>query len=222
MEDVDAPMDFLNRIKKEMTEGMVRGVLEHAGYFVTDFGIEKIVPGLSSLTQAEYLSSPLPDALRTHPDFIVRTRDQRELQLVEVKYRQDWGAEVLDCCREQVRLHRALVLVSINAGAGDPRGYDSPARFLRACRLRWQDERLQVELRTPKRSFAWHDVEGLSEERNLWWQMTPLSEIFPQLNEQECKTILRAAVEAIRGILDTAGDRPASNLPQTAPASDVA
>jgi hypothetical protein len=40
-------MDFSNRLKKEMSEGIVRAVLEDAGYLVTDFGIEKLIPGLN-------------------------------------------------------------------------------------------------------------------------------------------------------------------------------
>ncbi|QSB45842.1 hypothetical protein IDJ81_07110 [Tsuneonella flava] len=37
-------MNFASRLKKEMSEGIVRAVLEHACCRVTDFGIEKAVP----------------------------------------------------------------------------------------------------------------------------------------------------------------------------------
>nr|WP_279196851.1 hypothetical protein [Ralstonia mannitolilytica] len=38
-------MDFENRIKKEMTEGIVKAILEDAGYRVIDSGIEKVSIG---------------------------------------------------------------------------------------------------------------------------------------------------------------------------------
>ncbi|MBU9391491.1 hypothetical protein KTE71_28780, partial [Burkholderia multivorans] len=43
-------MSFTSRIKKEMTEGIVRAILEDAQYRVIDSGIEKVLRELSCLT----------------------------------------------------------------------------------------------------------------------------------------------------------------------------
>ncbi|WP_104565282.1 hypothetical protein [Ralstonia mannitolilytica] len=51
-------MDFENRIKKEMTEGIVKAILEDAGYRVIDSGIEKIIRELSCMSSFEYAKLP--------------------------------------------------------------------------------------------------------------------------------------------------------------------
>lgn len=196
-------MPFARRLKKEMSEGMVRAVLEHAGYVVTDTGIEKLLSGLNCLTGAAYLDLDFPLALRKLPDFVVMTPDHREKHLVEVKYRSDWNTDIFSAMREQVVHFREIILISINAKAKDPRGYNGPSRYLRCCSLRYMAGTYQVELRGREGAdLAWHDVTGLSDHESLWWQMVPLTEKFPRFNEETCKGSLREAVDAIRGILD--------------------
>lgn len=59
-EEMTVSMSFTSRIKKEMTEGIVRAILEDAQYRVIDSGIEKVLRELSCLTSAEYGGSWLP------------------------------------------------------------------------------------------------------------------------------------------------------------------
>ncbi|MBO9519442.1 MAG: hypothetical protein J7493_15375 [Porphyrobacter sp.] len=221
-------MDFSNRLKKEMSEGIVRAVLEDAGYRVTDFGIEKLVPGLNRHTRKQYEALAFPTTIRKLPDFIVTAGDEQSKQLVEVKYRTAWQLEVLSDLREQVEAMREIVLVSFNASAPNPRGFiDSPARFLRCCRLRCEDGRYEAELRgrdAPGR--AWYSVDSLGSDDALWWQMSPLREVFPQLREQERQLSLRSAVKAISGILHEVNEDPAgtaqSSVSETSAASPAA
>ncbi|CAJ0736137.1 hypothetical protein [Ralstonia mannitolilytica] len=56
-------MDFENRIKKEMTEGIVKAILEDAGYRVIDSGIEKVIRELSCMSSFEYAKLAYPDAM---------------------------------------------------------------------------------------------------------------------------------------------------------------
>ncbi|ROT97417.1 hypothetical protein EB810_06010 [Altererythrobacter sp. FM1] len=58
-------MNFASRLKKEMSEGIVRAVLEHADYRVTDFGIEKAVPYFNCLAGNDNPAPLLPTALAT-------------------------------------------------------------------------------------------------------------------------------------------------------------
>ena len=86
-------MDFESRIKKEMTEGIVKAIFEDVGYRVMDSGIEKILRELSCLSVAEYASLGYPGAMSMLPDFTVMDREQTVKYLVEVKYRSKWGSE---------------------------------------------------------------------------------------------------------------------------------
>ncbi|MCW2351801.1 hypothetical protein [Sphingobium sp. B12D2B] len=205
-------MEFINRLKKEMSEGIVRAVLEDAGYRVTDCGIEKVIPALNCRSVEEYEALSFSTALRTLPDFVVMTSDETEQLLVEVKYRTLWGLEVLEKVREQVRIHGELVLISFNASAPNPRNYaDSPSRFLRCCRLRNCEGFYEVELRERGSSRAWHLVDDLTDGPALWWALSPLHQLFGQLREDDGRVSLREAVKAISGILDAAPTSAAAN-----------
>ncbi|MEE7546891.1 hypothetical protein HF319_07505 [Xanthomonas sp. Kuri4-1] len=57
-------MDFRNRIKKEITEGIVRAVLDDAGYRVIGCGIENVLRELSCLSALEYAGLDYPKAMR--------------------------------------------------------------------------------------------------------------------------------------------------------------
>ena len=48
-------MEFENRIKKEMTEGIVRALLDDAGYRAIEYGVEKTAREVTPMTREEYL-----------------------------------------------------------------------------------------------------------------------------------------------------------------------
>lgn len=195
-------MDFLGRIKKEMSEGIVRAMLEDAGYRVIDSGIEKVLRELSCLTTVEYKALGFPSAMSMLPDFTVMTRQQDRKFLVEVKYRQEWNRTVFEDVRSQVKCFGEMVLVSVNAGAKDPNGYGTPpSRFIRCCGLRWHQDAYEVELRSEARVTEWSAVDTVEDDPNLWWKMSPLSEKFSLLNDAKNSSTLSAAVKAMSGIL---------------------
>ena len=72
-------MDFQNRIKKEMTEGIIRAILVDAGYRVIGLGIENVVRETECLTALEYAGLDFPKTMRSLPDLLVRlqTRERR-------------------------------------------------------------------------------------------------------------------------------------------------
>ncbi|MBB5883365.1 hypothetical protein DYQ93_20305 [Xanthomonas sp. LMG 8992] len=195
-------MEFGNRIKKEMTEGMIRALLEDAGYRVIDSGIEKVIRELSCMTTLDYLRLGYPDALSHLPDFTVMNREQTEKFLVEVKYRSVWDKSLFDSVAEQVRIFGEIVLVSVNASAENPQNIHSPSRFLRCCRLRHQNGLYEIELRSKDKKYQWKPVDGLSDGSWLWWSMSPLQERFTQLSEDKNSKSLTSAINALTGILD--------------------
>ncbi|MBR7998419.1 hypothetical protein KDW53_04520 [Burkholderia vietnamiensis] len=200
-------MSFTSRIKKEMTEGIVRAILEDAQYRVIDSGIEKVLRELSCLSSVEYGVLGYPDAMSHLPDFTVMNREQTTKQLVEVKYRTDWGKTLLEEVENQVRIFGEIVLVSVNAKAPNPNGQNLPSRFLRCCRLKYDGGIYKVELNRQKKEDksiyqAWEPVKALNDGTWLWWAMRPLHEVFSQLKEDSNKDTLFHAVEALAGILE--------------------
>lgn len=200
-------MSFTSRIKKEMTEGIVRAILEDANYRVIDSGIEKVLRELSCMTSPEYGALGYPDAMSRLPDFTVMNREQTTKQLVEVKYRTVWDKQLLENVEEQVRIFGEIIVVSVNAAATDPRGHNLPSRYLRCCRLKHDGGIYKVELNKRRRSSqpyepTWEPVNTLKDGPWLWWAMRPLHEVFVQLSEDSNKDTLFHAVEALAGILE--------------------
>lgn len=194
-------IQFSDRIKKEMTEGIVRAILEDAQYRVIDSGIEKVLRELSCLSAVEYKTLGYPDAMSHLPDFTVMNREQTTKQLVEVKYRSTWGKNLFDEVREQVRLFGEIVLISVNAKAEDPKGINMPSRFLRCCGLKF-DAGIYMVQQNINKTTVWTPIHEIRDGSGLWWSMLHLHEKFPQLQDEKNKATLFQAVSALAGILD--------------------
>lgn len=198
-------MDFSSRIKKEMAEGIVRAILEDAGYRVIDAGLEKYIRELACLPADEYHALDYPDAMRHLPDFTVMDREQSEKFLVEVKYRSQWSRAIFDEVKAQVRSMENIVLVSIHANAPNPHALSyRPARFIRCCGLRWQDGVYQVERRIDG-APTWVPVETLEDDERLWWSMSRLDQKFSRLRQTKENRTLVQAIESLQGILNVQG-----------------
>jgi hypothetical protein len=192
---------FSDRIKKEMTEGIVRAILEDAQYRVIDSGIEKVLRELSCLSAVEYKKLGYPDAMSHLPDFTVMNRDQTTKQLIEVKYRSNWSKNLFEEVKDQVRLFGEIVLISVNAKAEDPKGYNTPSRYLRCCGLKFDGGTYMIQQNIGK-VVVWTPISQVQDGSGLWWSMLKLHEKFPQLSEENNKNTLFQAVNALAGILD--------------------
>jgi len=194
-------ISFSDRIKKEMTEGIVRAILEDSQYRVIDSGIEKVLRELSCLSAIEYKRLGYPDAMSLLPDFTVMNREQTTKQLVEVKYRSTWGKSLFEDVKEQVKLFGEIVLVSVNSKAEDPKGFNTPSRFLRCCGLKF-DSGIYMVQQNIKKVTVWTPINQVQDGSGLWWSMLKLHEKFPQLSEENNRNTLFQAVNALAGILD--------------------
>ena len=194
-------MDTVNRLKKEMTEGIVRALLEDAGYRVIDSGIEKVLRELTCLTAEEYIHLQFPTAMRQLPDFVVMDRNQSIKFLVEVKYRKNWENCILTEIQDQVMKYKEMVLVVVNANPEDLPGKastgPSPSSYLRCCRLRLRDECYELETNYKK----WILIEKLESDPNVWWKLSPLQNVFELLKKTDRKTTT-PAMQALEGILE--------------------
>jgi hypothetical protein len=198
-------MDFGNRIKKEMAEGVVRALLEDAGYRVIETGIENMCREAASMDKVSYLKLNFSDAFRRLPDLIVMDREQTEQVAVEIKYRSDWDGELFDQVAAQVKTYKYIVLICINSNAPNPNNYENaPSRFLRCCRLRFVNNNYEIEIKRADfegNGHAWIDVASVKDHKDLWWKLSPLQEIFPLIHEQANRKTLINSIEAISGIL---------------------
>jgi hypothetical protein len=197
-------MEFHRRLKKEMSEGIVRAILEDAGYRVIDSGVEKVLREVACLSADEYARLGLPGAVRLSPDLTVMNREQTETFLIEVKYRKDWSKSLFGELEEQLQLFKQLVVVSINGTPPNPKGKANlPSRHLRCCRARHMGAAVQVELK--RRDFdgggsEWVDVHEL-EDDNLWWKMSPLQDVFTQVQDRRNAHTLLSGIDALAGII---------------------
>ena len=209
-------MQFQSRIKKELSEGIVRAILDDPGYRVIDSGIENLIRELTCLSALEYAGLDYPKAMRALPDFVVMDRGQKTKYLVEIKCRSGWSPALFNEIEEQVRIYNDLVLVYLNSSPEIPAGrLPSPATYLRCCRLRINAETEQYEIEIQRYGeWMWAPVSELSEQPHQWWGLGTLQRLFPQIEERRGEGTLTTAIQALQGILNapepTAGESAAA------------
>jgi len=194
-------MKFIDRVKKEMSEGIVRALLEDANYRVIDLGIEKFLREVSCLPALEYCDLNFPDAMRLLPDLMIMDREQTAKDLVEVRYRSGWGLECIGELKEKVSIFKHIIAVFINPYPDDPKNLGGPSRYLRCCRLKFENDVHYVHLRRQANVYDWVRVDEENDASHLWWAMTPIQEMFPKVVGNGRWVPLSEAIEAISGIL---------------------
>ena len=197
-------MNFIDRIKKEMSEGIVRAILEDAGYRVIDSGIEKVLREISCMPKETYIKLGFPEAIRLLPDLTVMDKDQTFKVLVDVKYRKEWDFKLLDDVYEQVKLYSSLTLVVINACPPrlkeDQKLY--PSGHIRCIDLTINDRGdYMVKITHPDKSEEWVKVETVKKWPSFWWSTQAMSNKFKAIPEKDNESSLRAAIDAISGII---------------------
>ena len=199
-------MNLLDRLKKEMSEGVVKALLEDAHYRVIESGIEKVIRELSVLNSYEYKLLHFPDAIVLLPDFTVMNKSSDEKKLVEVKYRTNWDPSLLDDVKRQVELFGEIVLVCFNGNPTDARDYtgppDAPSRHLRCCRLKIDAGVYSIYARNSnEKSWQWKTVKEFASGSNPWWGLTPLQEEFNNLADIDRVGSVKTAMKALSGLL---------------------
>lgn len=197
-------MKFQSRIKKELTEGIVRAILDDAGYRVIDSGIENLVRELECLTALEYAGLDYPKAMRALPDLVVMNREQTTKHLVEIKYRNGWSLTVFDDIKEQVEIFKELVLIYLNSSpAATSSPATGPSTYLRCCRLRANAETQAYEIEIHRYDeWVWVAVASLTANPGQWWGLSTLQRIFPQVGDRRDEGTLMTAIHALQGILN--------------------
>jgi hypothetical protein len=198
-------MNFQSRIKKELSEGIVRAILDDAGYRVIDSGIENLVRELACLTALEYAGLDYPKAMRALPDLVVMNREQTTKYLVEIKYRSGWSSALFDDIREQVEIYKELVLIYLNSSPVVVTGQATgPSTYLRCCKLRINAETQAYEIEVRHYDeWLWVAVANLDTRAGQWWGLSTLQRVFPQIGDRREEGTLMTAIQALQGILNT-------------------
>lgn len=96
-------MLFSNTIKGQVSQTLIKTLLERAGYRVTRFGIEELFQEVIYMDAEQYAKLGLPKNLRLLPDMLVADADIQNAFLVEIKFRKQLNKDVL------FSLHKTLV-----------------------------------------------------------------------------------------------------------------
>jgi len=88
-------MKISNVVKGQITQTLMKVLLERAGYRVARFGIEELFQEVVHLSVQQYRALGLPPALRSLPDLLVTDLNIEKAFLVEVKFRALLTAESL-------------------------------------------------------------------------------------------------------------------------------
>jgi len=83
-------MELDNILKGQLTQSLIKTILEKAGYRVSRLGVEEVFKEVIHLELEQYLNLNLPKQLRSLPDLLVATPEVDKAWLVEVKFRKDF------------------------------------------------------------------------------------------------------------------------------------
>lgn len=186
-------MEFSNRIKGQLTQSIVRVLLEHAGYRVKSVGIEEIADELRSLSREEYLALELPPFYRTLPDFFVTTRNKTKQWSLEIKYRNAWNnavrLELHETLRQQTKQVGSIYLWLMVGHPATEIGGKYPSDWFRIVQLSLSDSGTLLASDGYNKK-PWKDIE--------WSDFGKIQEVFPLLNYQYREKTLARTIEILR------------------------
>lgn len=197
-------MKFLDRIKKEMSEGIVKAILEHHSYRVIDTGIEKVIREISCLPQDLYLTLGFPDALRRLPDFVVMDVNQTHKTMVDVKYRSTWDNSLLFDKKvlSQLNFYKKTVLVVINSTPPPPSGmvsHKETGAYIRCIQLKHENGTNFVRWRGNKND--WVEINNVKLQNFQWFSTHYLWEVFENIPKTDEGNVIKSSVMALSGII---------------------
>jgi hypothetical protein len=198
-------MDFENRLKRELSQGVFKCLLEDCGYRVVPLGIEAVIREIAHLDKEVYKNLDFSDAIRFLPDFCILDQNQKYKFIVEVKYRWDWDGNILKEVFNQVKMFKDIILVVFIGNPPDRyTKQPSPSTYVRCCKM-YMSEQNQVcaEVKESKGGATIKTIfveeEDLSELNG--WNLRILQNYFSDLKNSKEEEPLVKAIKSIQGIL---------------------
>ena len=140
-------MKYTSRLKGDITQVLIKTLLEDAAYRIVPLGIEEIITEVKVLTQEKYLALGLPTSLTKLPDFFIANKDVSRACLLEVKYRNHWSDEVRceleQSLKPQVKEWDPLYLM-IFLGEPISKSEEQPSYWMKVARLSYRDGEMVV------------------------------------------------------------------------------
>jgi len=200
-------MDFENRLKRELSQGAFKCLLEDCGYRVVPLGIEAVIREIACLDKEAYKNLDFSDAVRFLPDFCILDQNQKHKFIVEVKYRWDWDGNILKEVSNQVRMFQDIILVVFIGNPPDvkyTRPSAHPSAHVRCCKM-YMNEQKQVCAEVKELNGGATIKTIFVEEADLsklnWWNLRILQNYFSDLRNSKEEGSLVKAIKSINGIL---------------------
>lgn len=203
-------MDFTNRLKGNITQGLLETLLEDVKYRIVPLGIEEVVREVKSIDPESYLRMGLSKTLRRLPDFFVALPDLSQSWLVEVKYRKQWNERTRDALgadiREQIEQWQPVHLVIFLGESA--RTYDTPSSRLGVCKLVCRDDQLGVLRKVREGGLIdrgrW--VEQFDPWNTVTWDsMSRFQDVFPGVSGRYEESTLTKAVSVMTSLSELDG-----------------
>jgi len=203
-------MDFENRLKRELSQGVLKCLLEDCGYRVIPLGIEAVIKDIACLEKEAYKNLDFSDAVRFLPDFCILDQNLKHKFIVEVKYRWNWDGNILKRVSNQVRMFKDIILVVF---IGNPQSGKHtvssthrswPSTYVRCCKMYTSEQnRVYAEVKDTKGRDTTKAI--FVEEEDLsklnWWDLRILQNYFSDLETSKQEKSLVKAIKSISGIL---------------------
>ena len=194
-------MHFTNVVKAQITQGLVKTLLERAGYRVIRLGVEELFAEVIYLDQEKYLALDLPEPLRSLPDLLIADIDTNKTFLLEVKFRKELtesSAQGLYQELNRQRLHwptSYAVIIVADSFVKDGRFHQDYIRILKpekteilnVDKLRDYSEVEQFDFKNldDVSQIIWENhifkTHGM---RHVWDSMSPLNEVFDKFGHK--------------------------------------
>lgn len=195
---------FENRLKKELTEGVIRAVFIDAGYNVNHNGIESRFPEINRLSHKEYKELKFKGDEQYAADLAIENDADKTIENIEVKFRTKIAKELFVLIERQTHLAGPMCVAVFWASAPHrPSVKALSNRYLRCFRTRVSSKGFEIQLNCQKNSqLAWEvfNVSKFDVEK-FWWRTPTLSQIFPLLKNRSKSGTLNQSISALSGIL---------------------
>ena len=199
-------MEFKNRLKGNIAQSLLETLLEDVKYRIVPLGIEKVIREVKSLSLEKYQELGLPSALRKLPDFFIASPNLDKNWLVEVKFRKKWdektrnqiGISIVDQAKQWTPLYIAIFL-SEAAGPND-----TPANYLRVCRLTFNNELGILKKTTVVDGMNFTEIENFKPWGDVTWDsMSRFQDVFTEVSDRWKESTLIQAIELIKHFNDS-------------------
>lgn len=180
-------LPFDNKLKGNITQVILKTLLEDVGYNVVPFGVEEVFREIKELEKEQVIE--LPTTLRKMPDFIVINQDKTKVFMVEVKYRKKWDEdtkqELSETLIPQLQTWNPIYVMMF-IGEIDEKLTKYPARFARIAKVTLINEQLHIlytsSTKTQETPFEWQKVD--------FNRLAKLQKIFPKLMDKKSEKTL--------------------------------